>query len=160
MGLIFWLAVILGSLYAVARFRPSLQHATIVGGIILLVAWVLGLLSGFFGLLLTIIAVALGVLFNVRSLRLSLVSTPLLKYVRAVLPPMSDTERVAIDAGTVWWEADLFQGDPDWQKLLNYPEATLTEEEQAFVDGPTNELCAIRKNMAGLGSRQWHTLRW
>jgi len=56
---------------------------------------------------------------------------------------MSETERVAIDAGTVWWEAELFRGSPNWQQLISYPEATLTEREQAFVDGPADKLCSI-----------------
>jgi len=90
-----------------------------------------------------VLAVAAAVVFNIRSIRHKLVSTPLLKYVRAVLPPMSDTEREAIDAGTVWWEAELFRGAPNWSKLVEYPEAKLTAEEQAFVDGPVEELCAM-----------------
>ena len=49
----------------------------------------------------------------------------MLGYVRAVLPPMSETERTAIEAGTVWWEAQMFRGDPDWKTLLAYDEARL-----------------------------------
>ena len=55
------------------------------------------------------------------------------------LPPMSQTERDAIDAGTVWWDGELFSGRPDWDKLLSYPKAQLSEEEQAFIDGPTED---------------------
>ena len=56
---------------------------------------------------------------------------------------MSDTEREALEAGDVWWDADLFTGNPDWSKLLGYPPATLTAEEQAFLNGPVDELCAM-----------------
>ncbi|BAP40722.1 acyl-CoA dehydrogenase [Pseudomonas sp. StFLB209] len=70
-------------------------------------------------------------------------SAPMFKWFKKVLPPMSDTERDAIDAGTVWWDGELFSGRPDWNTLLAYPPATLTEEEQAFIDGPTEELCAL-----------------
>jgi acyl-CoA dehydrogenase len=56
---------------------------------------------------------------------------------------MSDTERAAIDAGTVWWEAEIFRGSPDWRKLKDYPEATLTSDERAFVDGPVEKLCGM-----------------
>ena len=56
---------------------------------------------------------------------------------------MSQTEREAIDAGTVWWDGDLFSGRPDWDKLLAVPAPKLTPEEQAFVDGPCEELCAM-----------------
>lgn len=54
---------------------------------------------------------------------------------RKVMPPMSQTEKEAIDAGTTWWEGDLFRGQPDWQKLHSYPAPQLTAEEQAFLDG-------------------------
>ncbi|MDZ3990536.1 Acyl-coenzyme A dehydrogenase [Pseudomonas sp. Teo4] len=56
---------------------------------------------------------------------------------------MSQTEREAIDAGTVWWDGELFSGRPNWQTLLDYPAPKLTAEEQAFIDGPTEQLCAL-----------------
>ena len=56
---------------------------------------------------------------------------------------MSDTEKSAIDAGTTWWEADLFCGNPDWKKLHQYPVPKLTIEEQAFVDGPVEVVCSM-----------------
>ena len=56
---------------------------------------------------------------------------------------MSDTEREALEAGDVWWDADLFTGNPDWSKLLAIAPATLTAEEQAFLNGPVDELCAM-----------------
>jgi acyl-CoA dehydrogenase len=70
-------------------------------------------------------------------------SAPMFNWLRKVLPPMSATERDAIDAGTVWWDGELFSGRPDWDKLLAYPKVRLTDEEQAFIDGPTEELCAM-----------------
>ena len=143
MGILFWLVVAAGTLYTLSKFRPSLPIATGAVGVVLFIAYLLGFLGGFFGGLLVLVAIVLAVLFNVRSLRHRFVSTPLLKYVKAVLPPMSDTERDAIDAGTVWWEAELFRGAPNWQKLISYPEATLSEREQAFVDGPVDKLCSI-----------------
>ena len=143
MGMIFWLAIGLVTLILLARTRPSLVVATVYGALVLLAASLLGVLSGLFGTLLVVLFVVAAVLFNVRELRHRIVSLPLLKYVRAVLPPMSDTERTAIEAGTVWWEAELFRGSPDWQKLLGFPEARLTTREQAFVDGPVERLCAM-----------------
>jgi acyl-CoA dehydrogenase len=59
------------------------------------------------------------------------------------MPGMSDTEREALEAGTIWWEAELFGGQPDWHHLLGFPAPELSKEEQAFLDGPTNELCAM-----------------
>ena len=60
---------------------------------------------------------------------------------KKVTPPMSETEQDAINAGTVWWDGELFSGKPDYQKLLNYPHPQLTAAEQAFIDGPVEELC-------------------
>ena len=62
---------------------------------------------------------------------------------RRVLPPMSNTEKEAIEAGTVWWDAELFSGHPNWQRLLSTPAPTLNAEEQQFLDGPTETLCAM-----------------
>ena len=78
-----------------------------------------------------------------KPVRRTFVSAPLFGLFRQVLPAMSDTEREALEAGSVWWDADLFSGRPDWDKLLAYPAAKLTAEEQAFVDGPTEELCGM-----------------
>jgi len=75
--------------------------------------------------------------------RIRWISSPILKLFRRVSPRMSQTEREAIDAGSVWWDGELFSGKPRWRKLrkLNLP--SLSEEEQAFIDGPVNELCQM-----------------
>ncbi|HRA24279.1 MAG TPA: acyl-CoA dehydrogenase, partial [Usitatibacteraceae bacterium] len=70
-----------------------------------------------------------GALAIVKPLRRAVLSGPLFGVFRKVLPPMSDTEREALEAGSVWWDADLFTGRPDWKKLLAYPAAKLTAEE-------------------------------
>jgi acyl-CoA dehydrogenase len=72
-----------------------------------------------------------------------LVSGPVLELYKRVLPAMSATEREAIEAGTVWWDAALFSGDPDWDRLLELPAPRLSKEEQAFLDGPVEELCRM-----------------
>ncbi len=77
------------------------------------------------------------------SFRRDTITKPIFSWARGVLPSMSDTEREALEAGDVWWDADLFTGNPDWAKLLSNPPATLTEEEKAFLNGPVDELCAM-----------------
>jgi len=90
------------------------------------------------------IAVALLALLGVlKPVRRAVLTGPLFGLFKKVLPPMSDTERDALEAGSIWFDADLFSGNPDWKKLLAYPQPKLTAEEQAFVDGPTEELCAL-----------------
>jgi len=77
------------------------------------------------------------------SFRRDFITKPIFAFARGALPPMSDTEREALEAGDVWWDADLFTGNPDWSKLLAYAPATLTDEEKAFLNGPVDELCAM-----------------
>ena len=60
-----------------------------------------------------------------------------------MLPSMSKTEQEALEAGNVWWDGELFTGMPDWRRLKNLPPPKLTPEEQAFLDGPTEELCRL-----------------
>ncbi len=79
----------------------------------------------------------------VPSVRQSVFMKPMLAYFRKVLPPMSETEAAALEAGTVWWERELFSGKPDWQQLRNADEARLTEEEQAFMDNQVETLCSM-----------------
>ncbi len=77
------------------------------------------------------------------SWRKKWVSKPLFSMARKALPPMSRTEQEAIEAGDVWWESQLFSGKPDWSELLSIPAASLTVEEQAFIDGPVTQLLAM-----------------
>ena len=70
-------------------------------------------------------------------------SAPLLNWVRRILPPISQTEREALAAGTVWWDAELMRGNPEFARLLGMPEHRLNIEERAFLDGPVDELCRM-----------------
>ncbi|HXM31215.1 MAG TPA: acyl-CoA dehydrogenase, partial [Xanthobacteraceae bacterium] len=80
---------------------------------------------------------------NISSWRREYLTRPIFGWAKKALPTMSDTEREALEAGDVWWDAELFTGNPDWSKLLATPKATLSAEEQAFLDGPVEELCAL-----------------
>ena len=82
-------------------------------------------------------------LLNIRPLRKAVISRPFLKTYMRLLPTMSPTERDALEAGTVWWDGELFTGNPDWPKLLGAPPAKLSAEEQAFLDGPCEQLCRM-----------------
>lgn len=88
---------------------------------------------------------AMVLVFNIKPVRRSVVSTPIMNLLDALnfLPTISETEQTAIEAGTVWVEGELFSGKPDFERILNedYPE--LSEKEKAFVDGPVEELCAM-----------------
>ncbi|MBY0270274.1 MAG: acyl-CoA dehydrogenase [Burkholderiales bacterium] len=100
--------------------------------------WPHGLLSVAWGLLVVISLLAIP-----SPLRRAVAGAPLLKLFRRILPAVSQTEREALEAGTVWWDGELFSGKPDWSKLLAYPKPRLTAEEQAFIAGPLRELCEM-----------------
>jgi acyl-CoA dehydrogenase len=93
--------------------------------------------------LIGITLLSLAVLFGVRPLRRALVSRPIFRTYKRILPQMSETERVALEAGTVWWDGELFRGNPDWSKLLAYPVPKLTAEEQSFMDNEVEQACAL-----------------
>lgn len=83
------------------------------------------------------------VVLNVVPLRRAVFTGPVFGIFKKITPAMSQTEQEAINAGTVWWDRDLFSGKPDFQRLLSFPDAKLSAEEQAFLDGPTEQLCAM-----------------
>ena len=90
-----------------------------------------------------IIILAILIPLNVVKWRYRFISNPILNFYRTVMPSMSRTEREAISAGTVTWEGDLFRGNPNWTKLLSQSAPSLTNEEQAFIDGPVQTLCSM-----------------
>lgn len=97
---------------------------------------------GFLGFLVWV-ALALLAMLSIAEVRRKLVTGPAFKLVRRVLPKVSETEQQALDAGTVGFDAEIFSGTPDWTKLRAVPPIVLTDDERAFLDGPTAELCAM-----------------
>lgn len=107
----------------------------------------------------------IGIIFLVRPLRCLVVSNPLLKIFREALPQISQTEQEALDAGTIWWDGELFSGKPDWDKLLAYPKPQLSAEEKAFLAGPVEQLCEmldewhITRKLHDLPSNVWQFIK-
>lgn len=90
------------------------------------------------------------------SLRRDLITKPIFRMAQHALPSLSDTEREAIEAGDVWWDADLFAGNPDWDKLLAFAPAKLSAEEKAFLAGPVEQLCDMLDDWSI--NWDWHDL--
>ena len=107
MTLLIWLLIVLAATFVLATFPQTLLSITVVIGAAIL-GFILTGLGTIATLILALIFVVAAVLLNVAGIRKKILTTPLLNYVRAVLPPMSQTERDAIEAGTVWWESELF----------------------------------------------------
>jgi len=94
----------------------------------------------------TVLAVLLALIvlpLLITPIRQRFITAPLLGFYSKILPPLSDTEKVALEAGTVGFEGDLFSGKPNWKALLSQPKPTLTAEEQAFLDGPVETVCGM-----------------
>ena len=162
MSTLTWLAIALGGTLWLAYRRTPLTVWTLAiaaflaaihltGSGLSPVAWLL------FG--------AVALLLNLKPLRRRVLSAPLLGWFTKVLPPMSRTEAEAIDAGTVWWDAELFGGRPNWRRLLDRPAPMLSEEERAFIEGPVDELCRmlddwqIEKELNDLPPAAWDYIK-
>ncbi len=137
-----WFLLFFGGAIYLAYNRINLLASTIASGAVLFIYTVFG--SGnFFWLLLLWLAFAVMVIPNLREFRREKITRPALEMYRTMLPSMSDTEREALEAGNVWWDGQLFSGMPDWDRLMSFPAPLLSDEEQAFLDGPCEELCAM-----------------
>ena len=135
----------------------ALSRISLDGGFWLMtdsVGWVFALLP----------AVILGLL-ALTPVRRAVVIAPAYGFVKSILPRVSRTEQEALDAGTVGWDAELFSGRPRWEKLLGIRKPTLSTEEQAFLDGPVNTVCAMiddwdtRHNRADMPPEVWQYLK-
>ena len=138
----FWFFLFVGGGIALAYNRVDLRTSTIAAAIALLTYSIFGS-GGFFWLLILWLLFGVMVLPNLTDFRREKITRPLLDIYRTMLPSMSDTEREALEAGSVWWDGELFSGMPDWDRLMSYPAPALSDEEQAFFDGPCEELCSM-----------------
>ena len=138
-----WLLILLfGVAYLAYSRMAALPALGIVAGYLILLG-LFGDAPDWLEALLWLLWLGVAIPLALPELRRKLITGPLFGWFQKVLPPMSATERDAIEAGTVWWDGQLFSGRPDWDVLLNYPAAKLSDEERAFIDGPVEELCAM-----------------
>jgi len=161
MQFLLWFLLILFAFGAVSYFRMGMFNATVAMFGALVLGSVMGIVGEFTWLLYLLIAIPL----NLESIRVQYISTPVLKLYKKIMPEMSSTEKDAIDAGTVWWDGEIFSGNPNWQVLHNIPQARLTAEEQAFLDGPVEEVChmcndwEVTHTRADLSPEVWQYLK-
>ncbi|WP_404343127.1 acyl-CoA dehydrogenase [Pseudoalteromonas mariniglutinosa] len=90
-----------------------------------------------------LLLVAVIVIFAVKDIRINLITRPTFKMFKKVLPPLSQTEREAMEAGDVWWDGELFSGNPDWQQLHSYPKPELSDKERQFMEQQVETLLTM-----------------
>ena len=156
-----WIICAIALCWFMAYSRSSLSTFTLSFAILMAVGTVLNTISFLGWLLFAIVALPL----NIANVRKQIISLPLLQLFKSIMPEMSKTEQEAIDAGTTWFEADLFRGTPDWKKLHNYPQPRLSAEELAFLKGPVEQVCKMTNDwqtthqLADLSPEVWQTLK-
>lgn len=156
-----WILIAIALCGFMAYSRASLSTFTIAFTILMTVGTFFNVIGFFSWLIFAIITIPL----NIADIRKQYISNPLLTMFRGIMPEMSKTEQEAIDAGTTWFEAELFRGTPDWKKLHNYPKPRLSAEEQAFLDGPVEEVCRMTDDwqttheLADLAPEVWQYLK-
>src|SRR5690554_724997 len=126
-----------------AYLRTSLKTWTLAAAAVLLLSiWLTdsGFWAGFFILLLYAVP---ALFLNLKSVRQQYFSRSFLAFYRKALPRLSETERVALEAGTVHWDAELFSGKPNFKRLHSMKKPELTSEEKAYIDGPVQQLCSM-----------------
>jgi acyl-CoA dehydrogenase len=137
-----WLVLFVGIALTLTYRRVGLAISTVICMALLAAYWWWGATPEWWKILLSI-PVAVLLSLNIPPLRMRVLTRPFMRKYRKLLPSMSTTEREALDAGTVWWDGELFSGGPDWHKLMSAKVPTLTPVEQAFIDGPCETLCAM-----------------
>ncbi|WP_438863737.1 acyl-CoA dehydrogenase FadE [Neptunicella sp.] len=156
-----WLLLLVATIGSVSYLRLKLINATIAIAAVMLI----GTFTGITGLFSWILFLAIALPLNMESFRRQNITLPILKIYKKIMPEMSRTEQEAINAGTVWWDGEIFSGKPDWQKLHSIPQPRLTPEEQAFLDGPVDEACRmldewqVNHKLADLPPELWQFLK-
>ena len=165
MSTVLWILFALVVMTTLAYRKASIGRSTAVLGVALAIITLFSGIATGWAVFLWLAFGATAVLFNVDGIRKGLISGPAFKFFKGVLPEMSDTERTALEAGTTWFEADLFSGRPNWHKWLAIPKPQLSAEEQAFMDGPVEELCGmfneweITHEKADLNEATWEFIK-
>jgi acyl-CoA dehydrogenase len=135
--------VLMGLIFAAAFYRLSSIIWTVLIGIALLIITGHGYLTPILLILCWLIYLPAACFANLRQLRKRYIIQPALKLLKAKLPTISRTERIAIEAGDTWWEKELFCGRPDWKKLYDTPRPALSQEEEAFLNHQVEHVCSL-----------------
>jgi acyl-CoA dehydrogenase len=165
MNFLILFTTLLAASFLCSYLKTNLKIWTIVSALAMtLVTW--SYTTGWFGVgLVWLIFIASAVLLNVKSIRQQLITAPFLGFYKKALPKLSDTEKTALESGTVSWDGELFSGKPNFKKLHAIPAPQLSSDERAFLDGPVAELCAmideheINQEKGDMPKEMWQFIR-
>ena len=138
---LFILAVLIQLAVVLAIFLLSLSRTT--GSILAIVTALVTIFISPWSLVLGVPIMLLCLVLLIDPIRKVMITKPVYKALGGAMPSMSDTEREALDAGTSWWEKELFMGAPNWDTFASYPYPELSEREQHFIDNEVETLCAM-----------------
>jgi acyl-CoA dehydrogenase len=138
-----WTTLFIATLGVVFYLRLPLLAGTALLAALLLGAHYINDTGGWLQALHWFVLLMFALPLNLPVLRRSLISDRVLGIFRRIMPAMSDTEREALEAGSVWWDGELFSGRPHWPKLLEAPAPRLSPAERTFLDGPVETLCEM-----------------
>lgn len=161
MDILIWIIAALSLVWFMSYTRASLSTFTFAFIALMAIGTFFDIIGFVSWILFGVIALPL----NIDNIRLQFISMPLLTLFQKIMPQMSETEQQALDAGTTWFEADLFRGNPNWSRLHNYPQPRLSAQEKSFIEGPVEEVCAmandwqITHELADLSPEVWQFLK-
>lgn len=141
--MLIWIGAALGAGFILTFHQARMTWWVLLAGLWILAGWMLGIVSPSTAGVMAAAAAPILALLTFRPLRSALLSRPAMGAFRQIMPRMSATEQAAVEAGNVWWDAELFAGRPDWRRLLSTPSPSLTAEEQRFLDVETEHLCDL-----------------
>jgi acyl-CoA dehydrogenase len=143
MNFLLLFATLLATSFICSYLKTNLKIWTVVSAIALtLVSWKLG--TAWLAIVVVwLLFLTAAVVLNYKPLRQQLITAPFLRFYKKALPRLSETERIALESGTVSWDGELFSGKPNFKKLHDIPAPQLSSDEQAFIDGPVAELCTM-----------------
>lgn len=137
----YWLLFFALTVLVLAYFRAGIRATSLA----------LAAATLFFGLFgnspLLFLLLALGgiivlVPLNLPVLRQEWLSRPLFASLKRALARLDRDQLAAIGTGAAGWEAELFDGRPEWSRFHTDYVARLSPDERALLEGPVSEFCA------------------
>jgi acyl-CoA dehydrogenase len=146
MQLIIWFFVFINFIGLLFYFKCKRELFFTLTVVFSLLSYSLNITGGFITTVTLILLSGIGLIITQNSWRRDLITKIIMEQMKKLMPKISETEQVALKAGTTWWDKDLFSGSPNWESLLKFPKPELTAREQSFLDHEVQTLCEMIDN--------------